>query len=182
MSRTLWQQWGRVVLAGAAITAAVSAWGAMQDPRPRMPAADFCQSNLKQLSLGLMMYTEDYDETYPPAGKWSTLVQPYVKITQAWNCPADPGRPSYAMNQNLSGGATTDVTSPVSVVMLFESNFHRPNASGTVEAVARPPRHLRVNNYAFVDGHVREFGKPPSFGKKLTPRKRPQPRRRIRRR
>src|SRR3954449_5967067 len=25
-----------------------------------------CQSNLKQLGLGLAMYTQDYDETYPP--------------------------------------------------------------------------------------------------------------------
>lgn len=27
-----------------------------------------CLSNMKQIGLGLMMYTEDYDETYPPYG------------------------------------------------------------------------------------------------------------------
>ena len=33
-----------------------------------------CQSNLKQIGLGFMMYTQDYDEKYPPRlmGTWGT--------------------------------------------------------------------------------------------------------------
>jgi prepilin-type N-terminal cleavage/methylation domain-containing protein len=27
-----------------------------------------CQSNLKQIGLGVLQYTQDYDETLPPAG------------------------------------------------------------------------------------------------------------------
>ncbi|RYZ84962.1 MAG: DUF1559 domain-containing protein [Proteobacteria bacterium] len=64
-----------------------------------------CQSNLKQIGLGLLQYTQDYDETLAPkyiglngyglsnigAGrlKWMDLTQPYVKSEQVFNCPSD---------------------------------------------------------------------------------------------
>ena len=56
-----------------------------------------CQSNLKQIGLGIMQYTQDYDETvmphwlgnggtYPGNMRWMDLVQPYVKSTQIFVC------------------------------------------------------------------------------------------------
>ena len=60
-----------------------------------------CLSNLKQLSLGLLMYAQDYDETTPHrrisgegcAGtlvwQWQHLVYPYVKNEQVFMCPSD---------------------------------------------------------------------------------------------
>ena len=54
-----------------------------------------CQSNLKQLALGLMQYTQDYDEKYPPEfagpqGKWlwGQVTMPYLKSTQIFECPS----------------------------------------------------------------------------------------------
>jgi prepilin-type N-terminal cleavage/methylation domain-containing protein/prepilin-type processing-associated H-X9-DG protein len=62
-----------------------------------------CQSNLKQIGLGLIQYTQDYDEKYPAicvgynywgttagAGPWPTLIQPYVKSLQVLQCPSNP--------------------------------------------------------------------------------------------
>lgn len=60
-----------------------------------------CTSNFKQQSLGIIMYTQDYDEnmplylTYgsfvsPPDTIWPMLVQPYLKNLQIYNCPSDP--------------------------------------------------------------------------------------------
>lgn len=65
-----------------------------------------CQSNLKQIGLGIVQYTQDYDEKYCPtlaAGnngtgtapgpgyyRWMDCVQPYVKSTQLFDCPSDP--------------------------------------------------------------------------------------------
>lgn len=57
-----------------------------------------CLSNLKQMGLGIMQYTQDYDETYPmslnyysSAGGdetfWTEDIQPYVKSTQLFYCP-----------------------------------------------------------------------------------------------
>src|SRR5438874_4424123 len=67
-----------------------------------------CLSNMKQLGLAIMMYTQDYDETYPknefvdqngwgswPANHylWSSKLctQPYMKNTGIFRCPDDSG-------------------------------------------------------------------------------------------
>jgi prepilin-type processing-associated H-X9-DG protein len=58
-----------------------------------------CQSNLKQIGLGIMQYTQDYDERYlsafgTGAGQnntaWTTTIQPYLKSTQIFMCPSGP--------------------------------------------------------------------------------------------
>jgi prepilin-type N-terminal cleavage/methylation domain-containing protein/prepilin-type processing-associated H-X9-DG protein len=71
-----------------------------------------CTSNMKQIGLSLMMYTQDYDETYPtnswdlaPVGttdndsgnpnyrtrfNWIWQLLPYTKNRQIWRCPSDP--------------------------------------------------------------------------------------------
>ena len=59
-----------------------------------------CQSNLKQLGLGIMQYTQDYDERFPlynwggstaPAGHggWANTMQPYLKSVQLLQCPSE---------------------------------------------------------------------------------------------
>ncbi|HEX8236528.1 MAG TPA: DUF1559 domain-containing protein [Abditibacteriaceae bacterium] len=67
-----------------------------------------CQSNLKQIGLGLMQYTQDYDESYLPKfgtgpgqnnTAWSTTLQPYLKSIQIFRCPSGVERvnpPSYS--------------------------------------------------------------------------------------
>lgn len=52
-----------------------------------------CLSNLKQLSVGAMMYGQDYDEMIMPSyldnsGWWNNLIAPYVKNTQIFTCPS----------------------------------------------------------------------------------------------
>ena len=56
-----------------------------------------CLSNLKQIGLGVLQYTQDYDETMPLANwgsnagngfYWMDAVQPYVKSTQLFTCPS----------------------------------------------------------------------------------------------
>ena len=68
-----------------------------------------CQSNLKQIGLGLIQYTQDYDEklvnsyygsaTNPQNSsipgsnyKWMDAIQPYMKSTQIFTCPSDTGQ------------------------------------------------------------------------------------------
>jgi len=65
-----------------------------------------CMSNLKQIGIGVMMYAQDYDESYPvgsmnyvaanpdwfgnttPAtARWYTVIFPYVKNKQVFVCP-----------------------------------------------------------------------------------------------
>ncbi len=74
-----------------------------------------CQSNLKQIGLGVLQYIQDYDEKYPnqlpgdaaataaisvPMGSVARTIpdktHPYVKSTQIWKCPSS--------SQDIGGG------------------------------------------------------------------------------
>jgi len=99
-----------------------------------------CQSNLKQIGLGLLQYVQDYDEKMTlarsggnPGNTWFTTVQPYVKSTQLFNCPSDSNTSltgysywypvgmagfhvSYGINGNLDGLAQSAITNSASTV------------------------------------------------------------------
>ncbi len=81
-------------------------------------------SNLKQIGLGMLQYSQDYDEQllnhfYGSAGygastsdtsnpvryKWMDAVQPYVKSTQLFVCPSASDRP-YIPQKSLTGSQT----------------------------------------------------------------------------
>jgi len=89
-----------------------------------------CQSNLKQIGLGIMQYTQDYDEKFSPRRtsnvmvgttvrndvSWHFLMQPYVKSTQLFKCPSNT---STGVMQNT--GAVGDATAiPKSYVGVHE--------------------------------------------------------------
>ena len=59
-----------------------------------------CLSNLKQIGIGFLQYTQDYDEQGPMtsmsggmmsmgAYSWTTSTQPYIKSVQVFRCPSD---------------------------------------------------------------------------------------------
>ncbi|RYX82512.1 DUF1559 domain-containing protein [bacterium] len=72
-----------------------------------------CQSNLKQIGLGIMQYTQDYDEKMPRAWysftnnfpgdyKWMDVVYPYIKSEQLFVCPSASGD-AYLYRQRTAG-------------------------------------------------------------------------------
>lgn len=75
-----------------------------------------CSSNMKQLGLGLLQYTQDNDEKFPGAdcyltannrGGWASAIYPYVKSSQVYVCPDDSTanrKVSYAMNFAVFNG------------------------------------------------------------------------------
>lgn len=54
-----------------------------------------CQSNLKQIGLSLIQYSQDYDELFLNAGNdghtniWQDSLAPYAKSIQIFQCPSD---------------------------------------------------------------------------------------------
>lgn len=58
-----------------------------------------CLSNMKQIGLSIMQYTQDYDEGYAPAfygssasntwSSWPVIIQPYLRNTQVFICPEE---------------------------------------------------------------------------------------------
>lgn len=85
-----------------------------------------CQSNLKQIGLGLMQYTQDYDErlpahAYSPSPPWPNrptdaafngvwlwwhMIYPYVKSEQVFVCPSTSAKwgDGYAPLQSVTSG------------------------------------------------------------------------------
>jgi len=95
----------------------VPVWNPHQDFR--LPN---CLSNEKQIGLGLLQYVQDNDEMLPntawanaPNQTWRTLLYPYIKSKQIFQCPDRPYQPdapdglpvSYAANDSgvFEGGA-----------------------------------------------------------------------------
>ncbi len=83
-----------------------------------------CLSNVKQIMLGVLMYAQDYDETFLVASHWTAAdntlpsttttywyeaLGPYVKSSQIFVCPSqrvgnpDAGRPGYGWNYQEFG-------------------------------------------------------------------------------
>jgi prepilin-type N-terminal cleavage/methylation domain-containing protein/prepilin-type processing-associated H-X9-DG protein len=85
-----------------------------------------CLSNTKQIGLGLMMYSQDYDERLVPrvirrsdgvyleALSWRRNIYPYIKNQDVFKCPSNPlkdriGRDSTDANLTLAGISLTGV-------------------------------------------------------------------------
>jgi prepilin-type N-terminal cleavage/methylation domain-containing protein len=108
-----------------------------------------CLSNNKQIGLAMAMYTQDYDQTYPPQrtdgmvtlaaggkeGTYYDALRPYQKNDQIWLCPSaepnsngkaklTPPAMAYHMNGNLitaAGLAEAAVAAPASCMLMRES-------------------------------------------------------------
>ena len=100
-----------------------------------------CQSNLKQLGLGLAQYTQDYDERFPflywdssiskwqpvvgsNTGYWGGEIDPYVKNSQIYLCPSKQDKiASYVFNCYIQGQARTlsGIDSPSTTTALADS-------------------------------------------------------------
>jgi prepilin-type N-terminal cleavage/methylation domain-containing protein/prepilin-type processing-associated H-X9-DG protein len=91
-----------------------------------------CLSNLKQLGMGAMMYSQDYDEMvltcyWANSGWWTTLVTPYVKNTQIFTCPSCTISPGYGHNHNNLGYnshiSLAQIAKPAETVILCDTGF-----------------------------------------------------------
>ncbi|MCC2670672.1 MAG: prepilin-type N-terminal cleavage/methylation domain [Armatimonadetes bacterium] len=123
-----------------------------------------CSSNLRQMGTALLMYTQDYDETYPnrrfgtaarPNGddvySWRTVLQPYIKNNQLFTCPSNPSNQttstdpvykiSYAANFNY-GGLNSPPPSPGVFSVLGNGLFGNSLSSGVAMASVQAPADL----------------------------------------
>jgi prepilin-type N-terminal cleavage/methylation domain-containing protein/prepilin-type processing-associated H-X9-DG protein len=112
-----------------------------------------CQSNLKQIALGIFMYKQDYDEKMPrylvntfanasasnPAG-WADAMQPYLKSTQIFQCPSETAGPDssvisgkysdYWFNGNASGQSDAQFDAPTLTVLLGDGGSGATTTEG----------------------------------------------------
>jgi prepilin-type N-terminal cleavage/methylation domain-containing protein len=98
-----------------------------------------CLSNVKQITLGLLMFASDNDQkfpvhlgaTYGVHPTWYDPVVPYIKNSQIMWCPEDPNttnpavctdaygaRPSYCMSANVAGQAQNFIVAVANTIVL----------------------------------------------------------------
>ncbi len=110
-----------------------------------------CQSNMKQIGLGIIQYVQDYDEKFPNSSDtnnrvgnniiatWDLQIQPYVKSVQLLTCPSDTSTPtidlgapfgqvkrSYSVANYINGVAMASVQAPSYTVASTERNQRDP--------------------------------------------------------
>jgi len=120
-----------------------------------------CQSNLKQIGLGILQYSQDYDERFvlsvssevasPPTGVvsgWVDSIMPYVQSTQIFQCPAEKyeggnipyaaGYSDYWLNKNIGEDSET-VPSAInpSVTIMVGDGGTNDNNSPNLNTTAR---------------------------------------------
>ncbi len=119
-----------------------------------------CASNMKQIGLAFLQYTQDADERMPngsgfrdatnnfqgDGSGWAGQLYPVIKSTGVFHCPNDGTAASgtlvpvsYGFNINAAAAASAGFQSPASIVLLFEvtgdiSNVTREgNGAGAVD-------------------------------------------------
>ena len=107
-----------------------------------------CQSNLKQIGLGLIQYAQDYDERNVPlfsglqgtvsangAIPWPQVIQPYLKSTQIFQCPSDTNNAGF--NGNGNSGWSSGMTA--SGLTNFHSSYMYNNNIGNLSGGLTTP-------------------------------------------
>jgi prepilin-type N-terminal cleavage/methylation domain-containing protein/prepilin-type processing-associated H-X9-DG protein len=89
--------------------------------------ATSCLSNARQIAMAFSMYSQDWDEIYPPAvdvasnAWWEGLVGPYIKsgsLGGILTCPSAPSRAyAYSMNWSMSGKSEATAGNPVDTIL-----------------------------------------------------------------
>ncbi len=142
------KRWG---LADAVIPAllgllVVGALGVVGQLYTREKARDAsCLSNMKELSLGVLMYCQDHHERMPDADKWQEQTRQCVKHEGVYHCPLGG---TYAMNDRLSGRSLGEICrtgDPAKTILFYEVD----NEGGRLYDV-----HHGGANYAYVTANV----------------------------
>ncbi len=130
-----------VVIAIIAILAAIL-FPVFQKVRENARRAS-CESNVKQLCLSVVQYTQDNDEAYPTSSDspdpnrngrrgWGGKVYSYIKSTGVYLCPDDPTN----SKTNLEGGGAAEMDYPVSYA--YNLNIAQGHDGGTLSSNGSP--------------------------------------------
>ena len=150
-----------------------------------------CVSNMKQQSLAVALYVQDYDESLPIAFNggaiWGTEIFPYVRSVGVFQCPDDSANEVESYSANIEGDTTGMQNPPQANFNVWGASVGRINSPATFLLIGEqqsvpllgndwicltqplPGNTGSQNvhsgrtgsNYAFADGHVK-FRQPDS--------------------
>ena len=131
-----------------------------------------CLSNLKQVGIGLMMYTQDYDETYPIAAwqkvtgtgsngrptyaptttatcTWAAILQPYIKSGGIFQCPSD-SRPTTVTRGTAAADGCPGIGAGFKTSVLY--NYYIGGVSNAITVWTVPATSQPASTVLFADG------------------------------
>ncbi len=116
-----------------------------------------CPNNLRHLAIAVRMYSDDWDDVYPPASVWMDRIKD--RVHDAWlHCPevsnGHDNRYGYAMNDALSAKSRDNLVNPAKIPLFYDSKNLKPNAHDALKTLPMPGRHMGRDNIVFADGHV----------------------------
>jgi hypothetical protein len=118
-----------------------------------------CQANVKNMALAVQMYLADYSDVFPPAGMWCDATAPYIRNRAVYVCPEMRGLPcGYGFNAALNSLPMHRLVDPQYTIVIFETDVGW-NATGQLERLRDPPRHLGGDSFGFADGHGQWVGR-----------------------
>ncbi len=145
-----------------------------------------CQSNLKQIGLGLLQYSQDYDEKLvekkygptegystitPDNHKWMDAIYPYVKSTQIFVCPSDSltnpptdGNQAYIYYKDFTGAGNNGSYGSYAINAYYGAGGGGPANGTTLSQLQDPAATIwaadcyRVNNTYPEQGYEICFG------------------------
>ncbi len=144
-----------------------------------------CLSNVKQLMLGILMYTQDYDERLVPGAlvmysgcghsitrRWYDVIQPYVKNYQFFQCPSENGgyrdygwntaEFGYYCGSHGTGWATAlaALDHPSETILIGDNGYQSSNCHAYLyprRSGYLSTRHNGSGNYGLCDGHAKWY-------------------------
>ena len=148
-----------------------------------------CRSNLQQIALAALQYSQDYEEKFPPVKVnddiiaigttygWADALMPYVKAPALFQCVSEPngaeasptskGYVDYYFNSLLGNQSQAAIESAASTIAFGDGvSGNARYARSSFETAGDPvaaTRHLDGANYAFADGHIKWI-RPGNFG------------------
>jgi prepilin-type N-terminal cleavage/methylation domain-containing protein/prepilin-type processing-associated H-X9-DG protein len=122
-----------------------------------------CLNNQRQISMAMLMYTQDHEEILPPAADWITAMGGEGLADKIWNCPTSQNKgsavsPDYIYCNAAAGCALADLVGPTTIPLTTDGS-HKANASdGTLDNIGYALtdvdlRHSDKAVVSFVDGH-----------------------------
>ncbi|MBI5387208.1 MAG: DUF4190 domain-containing protein [Verrucomicrobia bacterium] len=112
-----------------------------------------CVNNMKQVALGVRIYANDHNDSFPPAATWCDAVLPSVGTKNVLKCPAERafGTSTYGYNAKLDGKKASEIDPQT--VMIFECKPGWNTSGGAKDMVSH---HFGTYVVALADGSVQQ--------------------------